>query len=108
MGISGSDQVSSVEGQHARHANGTRPVDLLARLESLLPNQICDDVRFCRLENTYRADIKRITLNIASPEKRLLVLEALCQTEAERKYGRAPPTAVERELHVFMEDLMKT
>ena len=29
MGISGSDQVSSVEEQHARHANGTRPVDLL-------------------------------------------------------------------------------
>ena len=27
-----------------------------------------------------------------SPEKRLLAVEALSQTEAARKYGRAPPT----------------
>ena len=58
--------------------------------------QICDEVRFCRLDKTYKADIKRVTLNIVSPEKRLLVVEALSQTEAERKYGRAPPTAMER------------
>ena len=54
---------------------------------------------FCRLDKTYKADIKRITLNIVSPEKRLLVLEALSQTE--RKCGRAPPTATERELQTF-------
>ena len=53
--------------------------------------QICDEVRFCRLDKTYKADIKRITLNIVSPEKRLLVLEALGQTEAERNYGRLRP-----------------
>ena len=57
---------------------------------------------------TYKADIKRITLNIVPPEKRLLVLEALGQTEAKRKYGRALPTAMERELQVFLEDLLKT
>ena len=39
-----------------------------ARLEHLLPNQICDEARFCRLDETYKADVKRITLNIASPE----------------------------------------
>ena len=54
------------------------------------------------------ADIKRITLNIVSPEKRLLALEALGQTEAEREYGRAPPTAMERELQGFLENLLKT
>ena len=79
-----------------------------ARLELLLPNQICDEVRFCSLDKTYKADIKRITLNIVSPQKRLLVLEALGQTEAERKYGRAPPTATEREPQGFLEDLLKT
>ena len=41
-------------------------------------------------------------------EKRLLVLEALGQTEAERKYGRAPPTAMERKLQTFLEHLLKT
>ena len=66
-----------------------------ARLEPFLPNQIGDEVRFCKLNKTYKAEIKRITLNIVSPEKRLLVLEVLGQTEAERKYGRAPPTAME-------------
>ena len=45
----------------------------------------CDS---CRLDKTYKADIKRITLNIVSPEERLLVLEALSQTEAESTYGR--------------------
>ena len=79
-----------------------------ARLEPLSPMQICDEVRFCRLHKTYKADIKRVTLNIVSPEKRLLVLEALSQTESERKYGRAPPTALERELQAFLEDLLKT
>ena len=43
-----------------------------------------------------------------SPEKRLLVLEALGQTEAERKYGRAAPSAMEREPQTFLEDLLKT
>ena len=70
--------------------------------------QICDEVRFCRLDKTYKADIKRITLNIVSPEKRFLVLEALSQTESERKCGRAPPTAVERELQAFLEGLLVT
>ena len=57
---------------------------------------------------TYKADAKRITLNIVSPERRLLVLEALSQTESERKYGRAPPTAMDRELQAFLEELLKT
>ena len=77
-------------------------------LEPLSPIQICDEARFCRLDKTYKADIKRVTLNIVSPEKRLLVLEELSQTESERKCGRAPPTAKERELQVFLEDLLKT
>ena len=64
--------------------------------------------RFDSASSTYKGDIKRITLKILSPEKRLLVLGALGQTEAERKYGRAPPTGMERELQVFLEDLLKT
>ena len=77
------------------------------RLVFLLPNQICDEVRLCRLHKTYKADVKRIKLNIVSPEKRLFVLVALGRTEEEPKYGRAPPTAIERELQTFLEDLLK-
>ena len=47
-------------------------------------------------------------MDIVSPEKRLLILEALGQTEAERKYGRGPPTAMERDPQTFLEDLLKT
>ena len=54
-----------------------------------------NEVRFCRLDKTSNADIKRVTLNIVSLEKRLPVLEAVSQIESERKYGRAPPTAME-------------
>ena len=39
-----------------------------ARLEPLQPAQICDEVSFCRLDRTYKADVKRITPNIVSPE----------------------------------------
>ena len=78
-----------------------------AQLEPLSPMQICDEVRFCRLDKTYKAD-KRIRRNIVSQGKRLLVLEALSQTESERKYGRAPPTAMERALQAFLEGLLKT
>ena len=67
-------------------------VKSLQEREPLSPMQICNEVRFCRLDKTYKADIKRITLNIVSPEKRLLVLEGLSQTEAERKYPRTRAT----------------
>ena len=108
-GILGLDQISSAEGQHGWHANGTRPINLLGSTgtPSAEPNlrrgsilQTGQNVQSRRQENR--------TLNIVSPERGLLVLEALGQTEAERKYGRAPPTAVKRELQVFLEDLLKT
>ena len=100
VGISGLGYVFS------RTAQSTATI--WARLEPFLPMQICRKVGFCTLDKTYKADIKRVTLNIVSPEKRLFVLEALSQTEAERKYGRAPPTAMERQLHFFVEDRLKT
>ena len=76
-----------------------------ARLDPLLPrsDSANTEVRFCKLDKRYKAEVKRITLNIVS-----LVLETLGQTEAERKYERAPPTAMEREQQTFREDLLKT
>ena len=79
-----------------------------ARLESLSPIQICDEVCVCRLDKTYQADNKRVTLNIVSSQKRLFVLEALSQNRCRVQVWTAPPTAMERELQVFLEDLLKT
>ena len=43
------------------------------------------------VDETYKADVKRDTLNIADKEKRQVVLEAFNQLEDERKYGRFLP-----------------
>ena len=52
MDISGPDHVSSAQGQHGRHEEKAQGLSThRARLEPLLPNQICDEVRFCRLDN---------------------------------------------------------
>ena len=60
VGKPGLDQVSSAEAQHGRHANGTRPIDVLGPIRNSLPHQICDEFRFCRPDKTCKADTKRI------------------------------------------------
>ena len=102
--------LSLIKGPQQRcNTVGTRTAQGLsthrARLEHL-PNQICHEVRYCKLDKTYTADIKRITLNNVSPEKRLLVLEALGQTEAVRKYG--PAHCYGTRATRVVEDLLKT
>ena len=105
LGLPGPDQVSPAEEQQSGHANSTRDFELLGSSGTPSPKP---NLRRGSILQSGQADVKRITLNIVSPEKRLLVLEALSQTEVERKYGRAPPTAMERELQTFLEDLLKT
>ena len=100
-------QVSSAEGQHGRH--GTRPYRLLLGSTGTLsaePNlrrgpilQAGQNVRSGHQENHAEHRVARETI--------LLVLEALGRTEAERKYGRAPPTIMEREPQGFLEDLLE-
>ena len=101
-------QISSAEGQHSGHANSTRPLDILCSsgTPSAKPNlrrgpilQAGQDVQSRRQENHAEHRVTR---------ERLLVLEALGQTEAERKYERAPPTAMQRGLQTFLEVLLKT
>ena len=74
VGILGPGQVSPAEGQRSGRENSTK-----TRLEPLSLMQICDEVRFCRLD-------KRVTLNIVS----LLVLEALSQTESGAQVRTGP------------------
>ena len=75
--VTSTTTIRFAEGRHGRHASGTRHTDVLC--QTLQAGQ---NVRSGHQEND--------TI-IVSPEKRLLVLEALGQTEAERKYERAPP-----------------
>ena len=53
--------------------------------------QLCDVIRFRRVDKTYKTDVKRVTLNTGHSEKRQLSLEGSSLLEAERKYGHSPP-----------------
>ena len=106
LGLLGLGQVSPAQEKRSGNENGTGHSDLLGPTGTALTNS--NMRRGAMQDRTYKADIKSITLNIVSPEKRPFVLEALDQTEAERKYGRAPPTAMESELQAFLDDLLKT
>ena len=96
-------------GQRSGRENSTGHSGILCQTGTALSNA---DLRRGTLlqagQNVQSRHQEKVTLNIVSPEKRLLVLEALSQSESERKYGRAPPTAMERELQAFLEDLLKT
>ena len=73
------------------NAVGTRTAQGIAtywaRLEPLSRTRICEEVRFCRLDKTYSSFSKH---------------------SVKPRYGRAPPTAMEREQQTFLEDLLKT
>ena len=83
VGVSGHDQAPSGKEERVGARTAQSIASYCVRLELFLPMQICDEVRFCRLDKTHTADVKRVTLNIVDPEKRQLVLEAFSQLEAE-------------------------
>ena len=60
-------------------------------------------VQFCRLDRTYAADKRRLTLAVRISELREALAGALTQLGAERRFGRAPPSFMERELQQWLE-----
>ena len=58
----------------------------------------CDHARFCRVDRTHQSEQVRITLAVDRSGVRDPVVSALQQLGAARKYGRAPPTQLSREL----------
>ena len=77
----------------ARAAHGS--ASFWARLE----RRVCDEVRLYRITRCQEGHVEH-----CGPRE--IVLEAFSQLEAEREYGRAPPTAVTRELQTFLEDVL--
>ena len=66
----------------------------------------CDHARFCRVDRTYQSEQARITLSVDRSGVRDSVVSALQQLGAARKYGRAPPTLLARELQQWLDTLL--
>ncbi len=62
--------------------------------------------RYCRLAPVYDKTGMKVILNIESTGIRKELLSALQQLGGIRKYGRAPPGALEREMQKFLESLV--
>ena len=66
----------------------------------------CDHARFCTVDRTYQSEQARITLSVDRSGVRDPVVSALQQLGAARKYGRAPPTQLSRELQQWLDTLL--
>ena len=53
----------------------------------------------------YQEGKKRLTVSIRETELRKAISRALLEGGADRRYGRAPPTFMERELQQWVETL---
>ena len=62
-------------------------------------------IQFCRLDRMYAADHKRLTFAARTSDLRGALGSSLTQLGAERRFGRAPPSFMERELQQWLEAL---
>ena len=62
-------------------------------------------IQFCKLDKMYQEGKKRLTVSIRETELRKAISRALLECGADRRYGRAPPTFMERELQQWVETL---
>lgn len=83
--------------------------DWYGQLEPMPWQEVCDVVLMCRISKTFDKEKRRLTMALAPhlvEEKRALA-KAMDELGWERKYGRAPPSHMERELQEFLTSLVK-
>ena len=77
---------------------GTRLIDVLGQSKTPSPEPNLRRGSMLQAESGRRTEHRVARETIARSRR----------TRSERKYGRAPPTAMEREVQGFLEDLLKT
>ena len=87
-------------------ANPVTLTSYLRQLDGMSMDAKCDHARFCRVDRTYQSEQARITLSVDRSGVRDSVVSALQQLGAARKYGRAPPTQLARELQQWLDTLL--
>ena len=78
----------------------------LRQLDGMSMDAKCDHAIFCRVDRTYQSEQARITLSVDRSGVRDAVVSALQQLGAARKFGRAPPTQLSRELQQWLDTLL--
>ena len=71
--------------------------------------EVADQILAFKLTKVYDRDKRRLTMSISPtlPDLRKCIAGCMDQIKWERKYGRAPPSHMERELQAFLEALTK-
>ena len=87
-------------------ANAVTLTGYLRQLDGMSMDAKCDHARFCRVDRTYQSEQARITLSVDRPGVRDAAASAPQQLGAARKYGRAPPTQLARELQQWLDTLL--
>ena len=84
-------------------ANAVTLTGYLRQLDGMNMEAKCDHAMFCRVDRTYQSEQARITLSVDRSGVRDSVVRALQQLGAARKFGRAPPTQLARELQQWLD-----
>ena len=87
-------------------ANAATLTGYLKQLDGMSMDTKCDHARFCKVDRTYQSEQAHINLSVDRSVVRDPVVTALQQLGAARKYGRAPPTQLCRELQQWLETLL--
>lgn len=66
-----------------------------------------DMVEYCRVERTYKGDVCRLVLAVERTGFRAVVMDALTHIGGDRRCGRAPRGAQERDLEVWLPALLE-
>ena len=78
----------------------------LRQFDGMSMDAKCDHARFCRVDRTYQSGQARITLSVDRSGVRDSVVSALQQLGAARKYARALPTQLARDLQQWLDTLL--
>ena len=92
--------------QFWRAANEVALTGYLKQLDGMSMDLKCDHGNFCRDDRTYQSEQARVTLSVDKSGVRDPVVSAPQQLGAARKYGKAPPTQLARELQQWLDTLL--
>ena len=78
------------------------------RVDPMTRQELAEEIRMFRLSKVYDRDKRRLTIALAPnlQEERKCLIGCLDQLKWQRKYGRAPPSHMERELQEFLDVLV--
>ena len=88
-------------------AQNARKIEEVAQgMDTMEDSEKCELAMFCRLDRTCNTGLKRITMAVRNAEVRGCINQAMEQVGWIRKFGRAPPSHMEREMQQWVEALI--